>query len=176
MNAKRILSSLVAMMLLLSLALCASACKEKSDTNKDDDKPAESLGTYTVKYQDTVIELGKDASSVIKALGEPTNKQFVASCGEGAGDQWRYTYSSIYLFTVKDGETETVDAIALRDDIAETGKGVSIGSTEEEIVAAYGEPTAKQGNKCRYTKDKYTMEFQFGDAGTVTSVELRVES
>ena len=175
MNARRIMTRLLAMLLLLTLILCVSACKEEPEDPKNDDTTKE-LGMYTVKYQDTVIELGKDASSVLTALGEPTNKQFVASCGEGAGDQWRYTYTSIYIFTVKTDAGETVDAIALRDDIATTGKGITVGSTEAEITAAYGEPTAKQGTKLRYTKDSNTLEFQLNDAGTVTAVELRIES
>lgn len=177
MSGKKILAVLLSMMLLLSMAFCLASCKDETpEEPKDGETEQKELGMYTVKYKDTVIELGKDATAVLKALGEPTAKQFVASCGEGAGDQWRYTYSSIYLFTVKDGEAETVDAIALRDDIAETGKGIAVGSTEDEIKAAYGEPTATQGNKLRYTDGNKTLEFQLSDAGTVTSVELRVES
>jgi len=175
MNTKRMMTRLSAMLLLLALAFCITACKEDTDPSKDE-MPSESLGMYTVKYQDTAIELGKDATAVLTALGEPSNKQYVASCGEGAGDQWRYTYSSIYLFTVKTDAGETVDAVALRDDIAKTGKGITVGSTEAEMIAAYGDPTAKQGNKCRYTKDSYTMEFVLDDTGTVKSVELRVEN
>ncbi len=177
MSGKKILAALLAMILLLSMAFCLASCKDETpEESKDGETEQKELGTYAVTYKDTAIELGKDARAVLKALGEPTAKQFVAACGEGAGDQWRYTYSSLYLFTVKNGEAETVDAIALRDDIATTGKGITVGSAEAEITAAYGEPTAKQGNKLRYTKDTYTMEFQLNDAGTVTAVELRVES
>ena len=175
MKAKRIGTILLAMALLLSLLICVIACDDTSNVPAEEDKP-ETYGTYTVKYRDTVIELGKEASSVLESLGEPSAKQFVASCGEGAGDQWRYTYSSLYLFTVKTDAGEIVDAVALRDDIAKTGKGLTVGSTESEITAAYGEPTAKQGSKVRYTTDTYTMEFVLDDAGTVKTVEMRVES
>ena len=90
MNTKRMMTRLLAMLLLLALAFCITACKEDTDPSKDE-MPSESLGMYTVKYQDTAIELGKDATAVLTALGEPSNKQYVASCGEGAGDQWRYS-------------------------------------------------------------------------------------
>ena len=174
MNRKRIASIFSATLLLLSMLLCAVACQQ--DPADDPQKDGEDLGTYTVQYQGTVITLGKDASAVLKALGEPTAKQFVASCGDGAGDQWRYTYSSIYLFTVKTDEGETVDAIALRDDIAKTGKGITVGSTEAEMTAAYGEPTAKQENNYRYINGNQTMEFQMNDAGVIAMVEMRIES
>ena len=84
---KRIGAGLLAMLLLLSMLLCAVACEDATNDEPKDDENTETLGVYTVCYQDAVIELGKDASSVLKALGEPTSKQFVASCGEGAGDQ-----------------------------------------------------------------------------------------
>lgn len=171
---KRSFIVFITLLLLLSCAVCATACGNKADPAEDNGDKTE-IGTYTVKYQGTVIELGKDATGVLTALGEPSAKQFVASCGEGAGDQWRYTYASIYLFTVKTDEGEIVDAVALRDDIAKTGKGITVGSTEAEITAAYGEPTAKQGNKLRYTKDNHTMEFVLDDADMVKLVEIRVE-
>lgn len=174
MNWKRIAATLLATILLLSTLLCAVACRQ--DLADDPQKGGDDLGMYTVQYQGTAITLGRDASPVLKALGEPSNKQFVASCGDGAGDQWRYTYSSIYLFTVKTDEGETVDAIALRDDIAKTGKGITVGSTEAEMTAAYGEPTAKQGNKCRYTDGNKTLECLLDDAGIIQSLEMRTEN
>ncbi len=177
MTIKRIGVCLLSMILLLSMLLCTVACDEKApDEPNDTDRPSETeLGVYTVRYNGTVIELGKDATAVLKKLGDPTSKQFVASCGEGAGDQWQYMYPSIVLFTVKSEDSETVDAVALRDDIGKTGKNITIGSTEAEMIAAYGEPT-KQGQKRRYTEGSYTLEFQVDDAGIVTAVEIRVEN
>ena len=177
MTIKRIGVCLLSIILLLSMLLCTVACDEKTpDEPNDTDNPSETeLGTYTVRYNGTVIELGKDATAILKKLGEPTSKQFVASCGEGAGDQWQYTYSSIVLFTVKNGESETVDAVALRDDLAKTGKGITVGSTEAEVIAAYGEPTV-QGQKRRYTEGSYTLELQLNDDGTVRAIEMRIDS
>ena len=179
MKIKKIVMSLLALGLLLSILLC-TACEKKpeasddSDTNKD--TPTTQASIFTVSYKGTTIELGKDASAVRKALGDPTSEpKRVASCGDGAGEQWQYTYSSIVLFTVKNGESETVDAIVLRDDIAKTGKGITVGSTEAEMTEAYGEPNAN-GQKRTYTKGSYTLEFQVNDTGVITHVELRVES
>ena len=170
MNFKRFGASLLCMILLLSTLLCAVACSDKKTEPTE-----EQHSIFTVSYNGTTIELGKDASGVLKALGEPTSKQFVASCGESAGDQWQYTYTSIYLFTLKAGDKEIVDAVVLRDDIGKTNKGISVGSTETEMIAAYGEPV-RQGQKCRYTEGSYTLEFQLDDAGCVKMVEIRTES
>ncbi len=176
MNFKRIALSLLCILLLVTTLLCTVACEEKPTEPSGDDEPAKvERSIFTVRYNGATIELGKDASSVLKKLGEPSTKQFVASCGEGAGDQWQYMYPSIVLFTVKSGERETVDAVVLRDDIAKTDKNITIGSTEAEMITAYGEPT-KQGQKCRYTEGNRTLEFQLDDTGCVKSVEIRTES
>lgn len=177
MKIKKLATCLLALALMLSMLLCFVACAEKpEEPSADDDKPTTETSIFTVSYKNTTLELGKEAGGVLKKLGDPISEpKHVVSCGEGMGEQWQYTYSSIVLFTVKDGENETIDAVALRDDIAKTGKGITIGSTEAEMTAAYGEPT-KQGNKCRYQKDSYTLEFLLDDAGVVKAVEMRVES
>ena len=176
MKMKKLATCLLAMVLMLSMLLCFAACEEKpEEPAADDDTPTTETSIFTVSYQNTTLELGKDAGAVLKKLGDPSSDpKHVASCGEGMGEQWQYTYPSIVFFTVKNGENETIDAVALRDDIAKTGKGITIGSTESEMTEAYGEPT-KQGNKCRYQKDSYTLEFVLDDAGIVTAVEIRVE-
>ncbi len=178
MKIKKIAAGILVLLLMLSTFLYLAACEEKpKEPSVEDDKPsAAETSIFTVSYKNTTLELGKDAKAALKKLGDPSSDpKHVASCGEGAGEQWQYTYPSIVLFTVKDGESETIDAVALRDDIAKTGKGITIGSTEAEMTAAYGEPV-KQGNKCRYTKDGYTLEFMLDDAGAVKTVEMRVES
>ncbi len=176
MNFKRIALCFLCVILLITTLLCAVACEEKpTEPSEDDGSTKVTNSIFTVQYNGATIELGKDASSVLKKLGEPTSKQFVASCGESAGDQWQYTYASIVLFTLKNGDKEIVDAVVLRDDIAKTNKNITVGSTEAEMIAAYGEPT-RQGQKCRYTEESHTLEFQLDDAGCVKAVEIRTES
>ena len=173
MKLKKILASLLVMVLMLCFVSCAEKPEEPS---VNDDKPSAETSIFAISYKNTTLELGKDAKAVLKKLGDPSSEpKHVVSCGEGMGEQWQYTYPSIVLFTVKNGESETIDAIALRDDLAKTGKGITIGSTEAEMTAAYGEPT-KQGNKCRYTEGSHTLELQFNDDGTVRAIEMRIES
>ena len=96
-----------ALLLILVMALCLFGCEgEKEQAGKEDGGKASSI--FAVTYRGTTIELGKDAKGVLEALGEPTSKAKVASCGDGAGDQWQYVYSSIYLFTVKNAFKKSV--------------------------------------------------------------------
>ena len=163
--------------MILSALLCFCACAEKPEEPTEDDKtPAAETSIFAISYKNTVLELGKDASGVLKKLGDPSSEpKHVASCGENMGEQWQYTYPSIVVFTLKNGDKETIDAVALRDDIAETSKGITVGSTEAEMIEAYGEPT-RQGNKCLYQKDSYTLEIRLDDAGVIAALEIRAES
>lgn len=164
--------------ILLALLLCLSmlllvACNS-SDTDPDEDD-AKSEAVYAVRYRDVEIALGKDATPVLKALGDADASQKVMSCGDAAGDQWQYRYASIVLFTLKTADSEIVDAVVLRDDVAATAKGISIGSTEAEMKEAYGEPTVN-GQKRLYTEGKYTLEFMIGEDGKISAAEMRTDS
>ena len=92
MKMKKWMSGLLVLALLLSMSLCTVACTEKPEAPVDDDAPAVKTSMFAVKYNGTAIELGKDASPVLKKLGDPTSEpKSVASCGEGMGEQWQYT-------------------------------------------------------------------------------------
>lgn len=163
---------LLAMLLcfsMLALAACNSSDTESDENDTKDDS------VFAVRYRGIEIALGKDASAILSSLGEPDASQKVMSCGDAAGDQWQYRYASIVLFTLKTADSEIVDAIVLRDDVATTAKGISIGATEAEMKEAYGEPTAN-GQKRLYTEGKYTLEFLIDENGKVSAAEMRTDS
>ena len=170
-------------MLCLVLALCVvagfGACSandaNEEQTSEDTDKSSGASSIFAVEYRDAVIELGAKADSILAKLGEPKSKQFVASCGENVGDQWMYDFGSVILYTVKGEKNETVDAVVLRDDSAETVGGISIGSTVAEMTEKYGEATV-DGAKRRYQKDGKTLEFLLDENEKIVGAELRVES
>lgn len=175
MKLQEMLKNMVAALLLAAVAVSAAACSEPPAESETDDTKTGTDSIFAVEYRDVTIELGEDAETVLDQLGEPKSKQFVASCGEGAGDQWMYDFGSVILYTVKADDEETVDAVVLRDDSAETVDGITIGSTEADMEKAYGEPT-ENGQKRRYTKKSNTLEFQVDENEKIVAVELRVES
>lgn len=161
--------------LLFAVILGMVACSDPTNkpTGEENAKNAESI--FAVEYRDTVVELGANAKRVLDSLGAPKSQQFVASCGEGAGDQWMYDYGSVIVYTVKDGNKETIDGVVLRDDSAQTVDGISIGSSEADMEKAYGSPV-ENGQKRRYTKNDLTLEFQVDENEKIIALELRVES
>ena len=46
-----------------------------------------------------------------------------------------------------------------------------IGSSKDDVVSAYGEPSADDGNNIRYNEGNFTLKFGIGD-NKVTSITL----
>lgn len=192
---KKIVKILLALTLALILVFGAVACNdndkdkggnnendavENNDKGKETEKAKETektdVGIFAVRYMGTNIELGSNAETVLNKLGEPLSSNFVASCGAGAGDQWVYSYSSINIYTVKDEDSEIIDSVKLRDDIADTSKGIRIGSTKTSVKNAYGDKTVEKDNRILYQEGFYVIEFTIDSNDKVNGIELRTEA
>lgn len=166
----------IGLVICLLTSVCLVGCDgQENPSSGDETDPVVTDTKFAVQYRTVTIALGTDAEAAIRLIGEPKNKQFVASCGEGVGDQWMYDYGSLILYTVKDGEAETVDAVVLRDDSAKTVDGVAIGDAIDNAVNTYGK-LQKDGQKRRLTEGNHTMEFSFDENQKINGIELRVES
>ncbi len=80
--------------------------------------------------------------------------------------------SNFSMETFINNGTETVGHIGLIGPDVKTAKGIGIGSTEEELTSAYGEPTSKstKSNTYYYEFDKFTISFMIND-GKITNVD-----
>ena len=191
---KKIAKILLVITLALILIFSAVAC-DKGDENKNDsednsvvendnskekekEKETEKkdVGVFAVRYKGTNIELGSKAAPILDKLGAPLSSNFVASCGEGAGDQWVYAYSSIFVYTVKDNDDEIIDAVKLRDDIADTSMAIRIGAAKTSVKNAYGSKLVEKENRLLYSEGFYVIEFSIDSNDKVTGIELRTEA
>ena len=133
-NAKKILSILLCLLMLLTLASCK---KEEAKTEEDGEKDGTAAAiAFSITANGTTIELGKDATPVLTALGAPMAQSSVGNCGGKAGTWTRYTYAGFYLLVLENGDQQTVDQIELKDDSILTAKGVGIGSTRDDVLKA----------------------------------------
>jgi len=72
-----------------------------------------------------------------------------------------FSYGLSIQTTKKDG-TEAVLSISSNDQNSTTSKGIHPGSTKDELIAAYGEPSVKYGDTNEsyvYISDKYILSF-----------------
>lgn len=171
---KRFLRIALALLLCLSALICCIACSEESvDAEKDGEEASATI--FAVKYNNITVALGKNADPVLEKLGEPLSSEFVASCGEGAGDQYVYSYSALFIYTVKNGDSEIIDAVKLRDDTASTTKNIRIGSTEDQLKDAYGSKLAEKNGRYICADGEYTIEITL-EGGAVNGIEMRTET
>ena len=154
----------------------AVACNKDDVKNDEENEENTSAGIFSVRAQGINIELEKNADKVLEKLGEPLSSNYVASCGEGVGEQWVYSYSSVFVYTVKDGDNETIDALKLRDDTVVTSRSIRIGADKADVISAYGDKLEDKGNRLIYKEGADVIEFTVTENGKVDGIELRVET
>ena len=127
---------------------------------------------YAIKAGAVTVELGKKADGTLDKLGEPMSEQNTGNCG-GLGETVRYEYSSFVMVVVdyEDGG-KIIDQITLKNDGAETSKGIYIGSSEAAVREKYGEPDGVSGKTLKYESDDMLLEFGITD-GAVSSIVFR---
>ncbi len=157
---------------ILAVACCFTALTVLSscnDTENNEQNKNESI--FYVVYNGVKIELDKKADSVLQKLGTPKYEDNLGDCG-GIGVQMKYTYGDIAVNTLKEEDGEVIHKISLIYDTVSTPKGISIGSSEQDVRDAYGKPTSDDNGKLLYKKSDLELEFTVKD-GSVSAVNYR---
>ena len=164
----------LAMLLTLSMVAC-TADKDGGFDDDDDDAGQKNDGnkgkiSFSVSYNDTVIELGKPAAAVLSSLGEPDAKQEAFDCGEGNSRMY-YQFASFDLYTMKMDGNEVIDELALYDDLAQTAENISVGMSEAEVRSAYGNPMSEENGTLSYASGDDYLSFDI-ENGKVSAIGL----
>ncbi len=151
---------------LLMLSLCLLACNSEDDKNSDK--------SFYVTYKGVKLELGKNADSAVKALGEALSVSELGDCG-GLGSQVKYTYSSLALYVLKDKSGKSViDGVELYDDSVTTPEGVYIGMSAEDAAAKL-DGAKESGNALTVVDGEYYLKVKL-DGGKVSEIYLGTDS
>ena len=166
---KKIFAKLFVLALCGTLVLGMCAC---NGNTSDATEVGESGGiSYSAKYNGQTVRLGKKADSVLDKLGEPVSELNTGNCG-GLGETTRYDYKDITLVVVDyENGDELIDQIVLNTDGAETAEGIYIGSSEADVIKAYGEGTLT-GKTRIYREDGKELAIGI-ENGTVSSIVYR---
>ena len=119
---KRFISFALALMMLFFFVGC-----DKEEVN------------YSFKSGEVGFSVHHDADAVIEKLGDPIDLVETPSCGGGAEPDREYTYAGFKFNTVNENGLNKIVKIVLTDDSVSTPEGISIGSSRDEVIAAYGE-------------------------------------
>lgn len=160
----------------LALLICAMLCLcfVSCGSDGDGDGSASARDIFYIEYNNVKVELGAKADGVLPALGEATSVKSVGNCG-GLGEQIKYTYPSIVIYTLKADGEETLDQIDLLDDLVTTSEGIYIGSAKADVESAYGTPDKSSDSSLQYSEGNCYLAFGL-NGGEVVSITLMRET
>ncbi len=160
---KKILALCIALLLIFAVVGCGDETPKGDDVLK--------LNFY-VMYKGEQVKVGVEAKDIIPKLGEYKSEDGEA-CGTNEKDVI-YTLSGIEIETHVSGESEIIRQIKITDDSQTTVKGITIGSTRDEVIAAYGKVyTEGSSGAIRYEGDASAIEFHFGSSGNVSNIYIK---
>ena len=150
---KRILVSLTAAALALTSAVSLAGCGSNgSSSSKDassssaaasskveESSSAAAISAEDVKftYNGATVELNSELDPAIKALGDYLDVSSELSC-HGKGEDMTYTYDGFVVNSYpRDGKDYVMEIVVSNAGIP-TSKGIEVGSSASDVVAAYG--------------------------------------
>lgn len=86
----------------------------------------------------TWFPIYQDAAPLLASLGEDYELYAAPSC-LFTGEDKEFSYGSCSVFTNPDGDQDIWYLMALKDGTYATARGIHVGSTKDELIAAYGE-------------------------------------
>lgn len=176
---KRTLISMLLLALIFTLTACggedrsspqvpdAAAPAEASDAPAAPAPAADSK--YVLTYRDCPLPMNAEFAPLLDFLGEPDSYFEAASCAFDGLDK-TYTYAGVEIITYPDGERDYISSVRLLDGSVSTPEGITIGSTQEEVAAAYGEDFQELGTQYVYEDGDTRLSILFED-GAAVSVE-----
>ena len=142
----------------MSVSAFLVGCDENGNENTAESKDSNVSSFVIVSSNGKKLMLGDSEAQMKNAFGEPNSKEEAGTCGK-QGTLFRYTYSSVTVEILSSEKESTVDYIAVNDDLVSTDKGVRIGTSRDEVIKQYGEPSADDGNNIRYNEGSFILKF-----------------
>jgi len=152
------------------LSACSAKTEEAPAQEASEAAETEAeISDFVFVGNDTAISMHQDMAELLDALGETTNYAESPSCAFEGIDKI-YSYKGFDVYTYPDGNVDRVNAVYFTDDATQTPKSIHIGSTVEEMEAAYGSDYTEEWEVYTYTDGTSSLAFVSTD-GVIESVE-----
>ena len=136
-------------LLILALLIVGAILVSCDNSNKVDN--------YIFKSGSVEIVPGEDSAAVISALGE-ANSYDEEDIGCGNNEMAKvYNYGGFQIKTYPDNSKDYIDIVTIKNDSVSTPEGITIGSSRDDVISAYGEDYEAKGDGLIYKKDKTTL-------------------
>ncbi len=107
--------------------------------------------------------------SVFELLGTDYEYSEAISCAYDGMDK-TFAYSDIEIYSWPDGDIDRVSEFLIFSDICTTARGITVGSTLDDVVAAYGQGT-EVGSMVEYEALGRLISFNISD-GVVADIDF----
>ena len=150
-----------------------SSQQSSKNTPKPTDPPKQE-GSFAASdavfvYNNRQAALNSDMDTVLAALGEANSMTTAPSC-IGVGEDKTYHYDGFTVTTYPRGDKDYVMEIKVLDAAIATAKGIRLGSSMDDMTAAYGSGYRTFGYICAYqTNDNKSLQF-FVEDGVITEI------
>lgn len=157
-----------------------SAPKEASEAASVD---LSNLSDDVVVYKGKPISVFDEMSSALDVLGKPTNKSHNLGMYFYGFDD-----NSIQINAVDADETTYLTRVVIIDQNGTTARGITVGSTKEDVLNAYGDPSISSdfydqsynstvtSMTYKFDDDKYRVDFLIANGKVVNLEVLNMET
>lgn len=144
---KKLICILMLAVFLITGCSGGQSLAQEETTSADNSQTGNQECYYVIN--DAKIVPGTDFSEALEILGEPVNYTEAASCYYEGMDKI-YSYDGFEITTYPVGDKDFVQDINISSDKYTTVEGITIGSTLDAVVDAYGENYELTGKMYRY--------------------------
>ena len=191
MKTSKILAAALAASMMLAMAACSNdAAPVSSDVNvisteAQGNNPQQGAGVevtvdpnaadtnFAFSYEGVDVIVGTDMNSLVDSLnaaaGEPQYFEAASCAGDGMSKTYTYKGGSFSISTNPSGNSDIISSIMLNDDTVSTKEGICIGSTADEVTAAYGESANATETTMTYDTGSSSIVFVLQD-GKVNNI------
>ena len=159
---KKLISVLLALMMLCALASCDGGA----------DETVSKIRPFA--FQGVTVALDAEASPIIASLGEYVAFAETGSC-YGDGKDKVYQYTSFKIQTFSNAGKDYILSVEIFDDAdasVTTAEGIGIGARADEVLAKHGTPIQSDDKMILYrdTEQNVKLQFLLRD-GIVTNIQ-----
>lgn len=125
---------------------------------------------YIFQYDKTEIPMNGEVSAIVRELGKEESYFEVPSCAFQGLDK-TYGYPGFQISTYPLKGKDYVNLICILDETVSTPEGIKIGSTYEEMTAAYGKDYQEEQGAYRYTAGGTELTFYMDGRKKIDGIE-----
>lgn len=151
------------------LVIGGSAAEEDVAANAPAPAAAINEEDFVVVINGGELTFDMTMDAVFELLGTEYDYSEAISCAYDGMDK-TFAYSDIEIYSWPDGEIDRVSEFLIFSDVCTTARGITVGSTLEDVVAAYGQGT-EVGSMVEYEALGRLISFNIVD-GTVADIDF----